>query len=105
MRILLIAGALMTGVLLTQDAVAQGYGLHRQSVKIHRRAEFVKVFSLGNTVRNSFQNVKFGTGQAVDGVIMILHAPFVRHPEQLPLFKKYRYYRPLYVPSRWERVR
>ena len=105
MRTLLIVGMLMVSCLLTQDAVAQGNGVHRQSVKIHRKAEPVKVFSLGNVVRNSFQSVKLCTEQTVDGVVMILRAPFVRPPEQLPLFKEYRYYRPLYVPSRWERVR
>jgi hypothetical protein len=98
MKTLLITGLFMMGLLWTQDADAQ------EHVKIQRKSEVVNVFDFGNAVRNSFQHLKFCTEQTVSGVGMILCAPFTRHPERLPLFKKYRYYEPLYIPGRWEKL-
>ena len=107
MKTLLIAGMLMVGLLFTQNVNAQDCGRHfpnKSPNRIHRQAETVKMFDVGNAVKNSLQRTKFCVEQTVDGVVMILRAPFTVHPERLPLFREYRYYRPLYIPSRWERV-
>jgi len=96
MKRLLIATFLILAAALTQDAQAQ---------EIKREPRVIKVLDLGSVVRNSCNQIKTCTQQTLGGIELILRAPFTRSPDRLPLFKEYRYYKPIYVPGRWERVK
>tara|TARA_Y100001938_G_scaffold4428_1_gene5580 strand:- start:1 stop:315 length:315 start_codon:yes stop_codon:yes gene_type:complete len=96
MKKLLIVAFLVLTFALAQNAQAQ---------ETKRQPQVVKVLDLGSVVRNSCNQIKTCTQQTLGGIELILRAPFTRSPDRLPLFREYRYYKPIYVPGRWERVK
>mgnify|MGYP003114373171 CR=1 FL=1 len=63
-----------------------------------------KCIDLRNVVKNTGRHIVSSTQKAVDGIGILLSAPFTKDYNRSPIWHKYRYQKPIYIPGKWEKI-